>query len=268
MRSMTFASGHPRRPSKCSVSSSIRFVSFARLRSPWCTSAPTTLTTTLSTRNPREDLSPPRVQHSPHAERGRFVDTNEGNPPLRCCKRYCQFLICTPPIIHTLLPPWPAIAASSATRLIFAPLYHALAETTLFGFSKSGIRINEDFTRSLLLGPKGPQPYPSFSLSGVGFVVSIRAKPGARFDLLYQVDRYSEALTAGSPPSCFRELTYSEVRLLLAGASFTEGHALEFRGCWAVAGSSGPASYLARPQSLNRKLSQKPSFLGACVGLL
>src|SRR5215208_2839155 len=139
-------------------------------------------------------------------------------------------------------------------------------------FLRVGLGLTKSFTsrsqtRSLLLGPKVPQPYPSFSLSGVGFVVSNRAKPGARFDLLYQVDRHGEALTAGSP-SCLRELTYSEVRLLLAGASFTEGHALEFRGRWAVAEPSGPASYLARPQSLNRKLSQKPSFLGACVGLL
>jgi len=117
-------------------------------------------------------------------------------------------------------------------------------------------------------GPKliiGLWPYPSFSLSGVGFVILNRAKPGARFDLLYQLDRPGEALTAGSP-SYFRVLTYSEVRLLLVGAPFTEGHALEFRGRWAGAGSSCPASYLTRPLSLNRKkLSQKPSFLGACV---
>jgi|SRR5829696_1960025 len=114
----------------------------------------------------------------------------------------------------------------------------------------------------------GLRPYPSFSLSGVWFVALNRAKLGARFDLLYQLDRPGEALTAGSP-SCFRVLTYGEVRLLLAGAPFTEGHTLEFGGCWAGAGSSSPASYLTRPQSLNRKkLSQKPSFLGACVGLL
>ncbi len=100
----------------------------------------------------------------------------------------------------------------------------------------------------------------SFSLSGVRFVVSNRAKPGARFDLPYQVDRHGETLTASSP-SCFRELTYSEVRLLLAGASFTEVHALEFRGRWAGAGSSCPASYVARPQSLNRKLSQSTPYL-------
>ena len=112
-------------------------------------------------------------------------------------------------------------------------------------------------------GPKliiGLRPYPSFSLSGVGFVILNRAKPGARFDLLYQLDRPGEALTAGSP-SYFRVLTYSEVRLLLAGASFTEGHALEFRGRWAVAGSSCTASYVARPQSLNRKLSQSTPYL-------
>ena len=118
------------------------------------------------------------------------------------------------------------------------------------------------FLRVELGCPKVPQLYASFSLSGGGFVVSNRTKRGARFNVLYQVKRHGEALSASSP-SCFRELAYSEVRLLLTGASFTEGHALEFHGRWAGTGSIRPASYLARPQFLDREFSQNPSFLGS-----